>query len=105
MFANRVSYTFDPERFDLKWILTISIPSKRSSLTAYAGLINYGKLNTERDTVLLGPSFAVDTACSSSLQAFQLALDSIRAGHCDAALVAGKRQIKIFCHVFEFIIY
>lgn len=41
---------------------------------------------------LRGPSFAVDTACSSSLQAFQLALDAMRQGDCDAALVAG-------CHV------
>uniref|UniRef100_A0A0N5CAY3 Fatty acid synthase n=1 Tax=Strongyloides papillosus TaxID=174720 RepID=A0A0N5CAY3_STREA len=39
---------------------------------------------------LRGPSFSVDTACSSSLCALQLALDSMRQGQCDAAIVAGS---------------
>ncbi|WP_029002383.1 non-ribosomal peptide synthetase [Azorhizobium doebereinerae] len=36
-----------------------------------------------------GPSMAVDSMCSSSLTALQLACDSIRAGHCSAALAGG----------------
>lgn len=39
---------------------------------------------------LRGPSFSVDTACSSSLLALQLAIDAIRQGQCDAAIVAGS---------------
>uniref|UniRef100_A0A914DXV9 Fatty acid synthase n=1 Tax=Acrobeloides nanus TaxID=290746 RepID=A0A914DXV9_9BILA len=38
---------------------------------------------------LQGPSFSVDSACSSSLLALNLALDAIRQGQCNAAIVAG----------------
>ena len=37
----------------------------------------------------VGPSFALDTACSSSLLALDQAVNSIRQGHCDAAIVGG----------------
>ncbi|KAL0872273.1 hypothetical protein ABMA27_004663 [Loxostege sticticalis] len=39
---------------------------------------------------LKGPSYAVDTACSSSLFALAQAFTAMRAGHCDAAIVAGS---------------
>ncbi|KOB66791.1 putative fatty acid synthase, partial [Operophtera brumata] len=38
---------------------------------------------------LQGPSYAVDTACSSSMFALAHAYSALRAGHCDAAVVAG----------------
>ncbi|KAL4702305.1 hypothetical protein ACJJTC_018435, partial [Scirpophaga incertulas] len=39
---------------------------------------------------LKGPSYAIDTACSSSMFALAQAFTAIRAGHCDAAIVAGS---------------
>ncbi|XP_038206276.1 fatty acid synthase-like [Zerene cesonia] len=38
---------------------------------------------------LKGPSYAIDTACSSSMFALAQAVSAIRAGQCDAAVVAG----------------
>ncbi|MCT7356957.1 phosphopantetheine-binding protein, partial [Streptomyces sp. 15-116A] len=42
---------------------------------------------------LRGPSVALDTACSSSLTALHLAVRSIRAGECEAALAGGVNLI------------
>ncbi|KAK3503197.1 hypothetical protein B0T13DRAFT_486143 [Neurospora crassa] len=42
---------------------------------------------------LHGPTFTVDTACSSSLHALHLAVQSIRNGECDAAVVGASHLI------------
>jgi len=40
-----------------------------------------------------GPSVAIDTACSSSMVALNTAVDSLRSGQCDLALVGGVNLI------------
>jgi acyl transferase domain-containing protein len=65
---------------DLKQVPMFDITGNHMS--CQAGRLSY-YLN------LRGPSLAVDTACSASLYALHLAVQSIRCGDADAAIVAG----------------
>ncbi|KAJ0178566.1 hypothetical protein K1T71_006389 [Dendrolimus kikuchii] len=51
---------------------------------------------------LKGPSYAIDTACSSSMFALAQAVAAVRAGHCDAALVAGTNLCLKPAHSLNF---
>lgn len=48
---------------------------------------------------LSGPMLTVDTGCSSSLSAMEMAVNDLRAGKCQFALVTGKgiwRQLQVY---------
>lgn len=63
-------------------------------LGAYAVTGNTLSLLANRLSYLLnlnGPCLALDTACSSSLVALHLAMESLRRGECETALVAGAQ--------------
>ncbi len=50
----------------------------------------------------VGPSVQIDTACSSSLVAIKRAIDELRAGVCEQALVGG---VHMMCHPMNSIAY
>ncbi|MBE9223258.1 SDR family NAD(P)-dependent oxidoreductase, partial [Cyanobacterium stanieri LEGE 03274] len=65
-------------------------------VNVYSGTGNSGAIASNRISYnfnLTGPSLSVDTACSSSLVAVHLAVNSIKNGECDCAIVGGVNLI------------
>ncbi|WP_225849092.1 type I polyketide synthase [Streptomyces sp. HPF1205] len=70
--------------------------SGQAGISAYTAPGGTHSIAANRLSYLLdlhGPSMAVDTACSSSLVALHLAVQSLRNGECDAALVGGVNLV------------
>ena len=68
--------------------------------TGYALCINANRVSHRLN--LKGPSYAVDTACSSSLVALNQAVQNLRSGACDVAVVAG---VNVLAHPSSFIAF
>lgn len=63
-------------------------------------LLNILAARTAQALDLNGPALTVDTACSASLVAVHLALQAMRSGDCEAALVAGT-HLNLSSRIFE----
>ena len=65
-------------------------------VNVYSGTGNSSAIASNRISYnfnLTGPSLSVDTACSSSLVAVHLAVNSLKSGECDCAIVGGVNLI------------
>lgn len=74
-----------------EWIAHANGSSKLEDVTAYTGICTAQAAAANRVSYTLGlsgPSMVVDTACSSSLAALHVALLALKAGDCEAAVVA-----------------
>ncbi|GIZ02336.1 fatty acid synthase [Caerostris extrusa] len=68
---------------------TIKINTTDESFISLHAIRTMNPNRTSYSLDFTGPSFTVDSACSSSSVAFWSAVNSIRAGHVDAAIVSG----------------
>ncbi|EGO26553.1 putative polyketide synthase [Serpula lacrymans var. lacrymans S7.9] len=70
-------------------ILSITEPDEFEAKGSFAGTPSMMANKISYHLDLQGPSVPMDTACSSSLTALHLAVQAIRAGECESAVVAG----------------
>ncbi|KAJ6512896.1 hypothetical protein C8R45DRAFT_1206846 [Mycena sanguinolenta] len=76
-------------------ILTVADPDEYEARGSFAGgpCMIANKISYHLDLLgkfwLCGPSIPIDTACSSSLTALHLAVQALRSGDCEAAVVGG----------------
>ncbi|MFL0800592.1 MAG: SDR family NAD(P)-dependent oxidoreductase [Agarilytica sp.] len=76
-----------------------------NDVDAYTGLATSMAILPNRISYFydfVGPSVQIDTACSSSLVAIKRAIDELRAGVCEQALVGG---VHMMCHPMNSIAY
>lgn len=74
-----------------EWILASNVDKQFSNITPYTSICTAQSAAANRISFVLGltgPSLVVDTACSSSLSALHVAIQALKSGDCDAAVVA-----------------
>ena len=67
------------------------LPVEAYSVTGSVSSVGPNRISYHMDWH--GPSNPIDTACSSSLVAVHRAVEAIRAGHCDAAIIGGVNAL------------
>lgn len=71
--------------------LTSHLPTEAYSVTGSVSSVGPNRISYYMDWH--GPSNPIDTACSSSLVAVHRAIEAIRAGHCEVAIIGGVNAL------------
>ena len=74
------------------WTHDYALSGKEMNATGISNSVIAGRVSYFYN--FKGPSMVIDTACSSSLVALHLAINSIRLGECDTAIVGGVNLVS-----------